>query len=334
MKRYQVIKPGGLDKLCITNTEIPEPNAGEVLVRWRASSLNYHDYMVILGHIPSEDGRIPMSDGAGEVVAVGAGVTKWNTGDKVVSLFFPDWLEGKPSLSKTLGVTGDSIDGCAVEYACVNAQALTAMPNNYSFEQAATLPCAALTAWRALIVEGNLQAGDSVLVQGTGGMSMFALQIAKAAGAYVYATSSSEEKMERLKAMGADEVLNYRTDENWGITLAKRSGGIDHVLDIGADATLDHSLNAVAVGGNVTLIGVLGGLTAKLMVPKTFGKQVHMNGIAVGSREMQEKMITAINTNHIVPVIDKSFGFDNLKEAFEHQASGAHFGKIVLNYEK
>jgi NADPH:quinone reductase-like Zn-dependent oxidoreductase len=333
MRRYQVSKPGGLDNLIITETDTPTPAAGQVLVRWRATSLNYHDYMVVLGAIRSEDGRVPMSDGAGEVVSVGEGVSAWKAGDKVMSLFFPNWLDGKPTFANNAAVTGDNIDGCALEYSCVDEHALTSMPDNYSFEQAATIPCAGLTAWRALIVEGNLQAGDSVLVQGTGGMSIFALQIAKAAGAYVYATSSSEKKMAQLMAMGADEVINYRSDENWGKTLAKKSGGIDHVLDIGGDSTLSHSLDAVAMGGNIALIGVLGGVTAKLLMPMTFYKQVQLNGLAVGSRDMQKKMISTINTNNIVPVIDKSFAFDKLKEAFEYQASGAHFGKIVLNYE-
>ena len=317
----------------MTDTEIPEPGAGKVLVHWQATSLNYHDYMVALGAIPAAEGRVPMSDGSGEVVAVGAGVSNWQPGDRVMSLFFPDWLYGKPTPASTRAVSGDTVDGYAQEYSCVDAQALTAIPDNYSFAQAATLPCAGLTAWRALIVDGNLQAGDTVLVQGTGGMSIFALQIAKAAGAYVYATTSSEEKMEKLKALGADEVINYRADERWGKTIANRSGGIDHVLDVGADSTLNHSLDAVAMGGHIALIGVLGGVTAQLMMPTTFFKHVKMNGLAVGSRAMQEKMIAAINTNNIVPVVDRSFPFESLAQAFEYQASGAHFGKIVINYD-
>lgn len=333
MKRYQVTKPGGLENLTIVETEIPTPKKGQVLVRWRATSLNYHDYMVALGAIPTAADRVPMSDGAGEVVATGEDVDSWQVGDKVVSLFFPNWIDGKPTLTNNAAVSGDTADGFALEYSCVDQTALTRMPDNYSFEQAATLPCAALTAWRGLMVEGNLQAGDSVLIQGSGGMSIFALQFAKAAGAYVYATSSCDTKMARLKALGADEVINYRKDPDWGKTLAKRSGGIDHVLDVGADATLKHSLDAVAMGGHIALIGVLGGITATMMMPTVFFKQVTMSGLAVGSRAMQEKMITAINTNGIEPVIDKVFALDELAKAFEHQASGAHFGKIVLNYE-
>lgn len=332
MKCYQVKKPGGLDNLTIVEIETPEPLAGQVLVRWRATSLNYHDYLVAMGQILSEDGRVPMSDGAGEIVSVGEGVKNWKEGDKVMSLFFPNWLDGKPTVENSAAVSGDTVNGYACEYSCVDAHALTSMPNNCSFEQAATLPCAALTAWRGLICEGSLQAGDSVLVQGTGGMSIAALQIAKAAGAYVYATSSSDEKLERLKALGADEVVNYRTDENWGATIAKRSGGVDHVLDIGAAATLNHSVEAVKMGGSIVLIGVLGGVTAKIVMPVLFFKHATLSGIAVGSRGMQDKMNSAIQTNNIAPVIDKSFAFDELKQAFEYQETGAHFGKIVLKY--
>ena len=318
--------------MVIVDRKTPEPRAGEVLVNWRASSLNYHDYMVALGLIKTADGRVPMSDGAGEVSAVGEGVTQWQPGDKVMSLFFSQWQNGRPTLTKTQSISGDTADGFALEYSCVAADALTRIPSGYSFEEAATLPCAALTAWRALMVEGNLQAGDSVLIQGSGGMSIFALQIAKAAGAYVYATSSSEEKMLRLKSIGADEVFNYRTDSRWGKTITKHSGGVDHVLDVGADATFKHSVDAVAMGGHIALIGVLGGITAEMMMPTMFYKQVKMTGLAVGSREMQEKMIAAIETNKIIPVIDKCFAFDELSQAFEYQASGTHFGKVVVSF--
>ncbi|MDO6687038.1 MULTISPECIES: zinc-dependent alcohol dehydrogenase family protein [unclassified Agarivorans] len=332
MKTYQVSQPGGLDNLTITEQDIPKPRPGEVLVRWRASSLNFHDYLVGVGGIPVENGRVPMSDGAGEVVAVGNEVRNWKQGDKVMSLFFPNWINGKPT-PLNQGMSGDTMDGYAREYSCINANSLTRMPSNYTFEQAATLPCAALTAWRALMVEGNLQAGESVLIQGTGGMSIFALQIAKAAGAYVYATSSSEDKMKRLKELGADEVFNYRTDAEWGKTIAKRSGGIDHVLDVGASATLAHSIDAVAIGGHLALIGVLGSTSAEIDMVSLILRHIKVTGLAVGSREMQEKMVAAFEVNDIHPIIDKSFGFDELKQAFEYQASGSHFGKIVVNFE-
>jgi len=332
MKTYQVTGPNGLENLNITEQPMPQPKSDEVLVRWRATSLNYHDYLVGIGGIPVEEGRVPMSDGAGEVVAVGENVSTWQEGDKVMSLFFPDWLSGKPNAQNTQAISGDTTDGFASEYTCVKEQSLTRMPNNYSFEEAATLPCAGLTAWRALMVEGNLQAGDSVLIQGTGGMSIFALKLAKAAGAYVYATSSSDEKMARLKELGADEVFNYRTDESWGKTIAQRSGGVDHVLDVGADATIKHSIDAVAVGGHICLIGILGGMTAEIELPSVILSHIKMSGLAVGSKAMQEKMVAAIEVNDIHPVLDKNFAFDELAAAFEYQATGSHFSKITLTY--
>jgi len=332
MKTYQIAKPGGYQNMTIVEQDIPEPIAGEVLVRWRATSLNFHDYLVAVGGIPVDDGRVPMSDGAGEVVAVGDGVSRWKVGDKVVSLFFPNWKHGKPTAASTQIMSGDTIDGFAREYSCIDAESLTRMPGNLSYEEAATLPCASLTAWRALIIEGNLQAGQSVLIQGTGGMSIFALQIAKAAGAYVYATSSSDEKMSRLKSLGADEVFNYRTDNEWGKTIAERSGGVDHVLDVGASATIKQSTEAVAIGGHIAMIGILGGATAEIEMLQMVLKHIKLSGLAVGSREMQEKMSAAIETNKIQPVLDKSFAFDELEQAFKHQESGAHFGKITLSY--
>ncbi|MDR9829172.1 NAD(P)-dependent alcohol dehydrogenase [Vibrio sp. FNV 38] len=332
MKTYQVTQPGGLNNLNIVDQDMPHPKSNEVLVRWHATSLNFHDYLVGVGGIPVADGRVPMSDGAGEVISVGADVSDWKPGDKVMSLFFPNWINGKPTTENTQDISGDTADGFAREYSCVQEDALTRMPTNYSFEEAATLPCAALTAWRALMVEGNLQAGDSVLVQGTGGMSIFALQIAKAAGAYVYATSSSEEKMTRLKELGADEVFNYRTDANWGKTIAERSGGVDHVLDVGASATLKHSIDAVATGGHLALIGVLGGTTAEIDMVPLILRHIKISGLAVGSREMQNKMVTALEVNNIHPILDKSFNFNELGEAFEYQASGSHFGKITIKY--
>lgn len=333
MKTYQMTKPGGLENLKIVEQDTPKPNTGEVLVRWRATSLNFHDYMVGVGGIPVEEGRVPMSDGAGEVVAVGDGVSQWQEGDKVLSLFFPNWLDGKPTAENTQGMSGDTVDGFASEYSCVNANSLTRMPSNYTFEEAATLPCAALTAWRALVVEGNLQAGETVLVQGTGGMSLFALQIAKALGAYVYATSSSEEKMARLKDLGADEVFNYRTDEDWGKTIGERSGGVDHVLDMGAGTTLKQSIAATAIGGHISIIGILDSPIAEVDVVSLILGQKKMTGFAVGSKKMQEDMIAVLEAKDVHPVIDKSFAFGDLKQAFEHQASGAHFGKITVSFD-
>ena len=209
MKSLILKKPGGLDNFEIVEVPRPEPKAGEILVRIHASSLNYHDYVIAIGLLPTADRRVPMSDGAGEVVAVGAGVTEFAPGDHVVSMFFPTWLGGEATTEQTKIMAGDTIDGMGAEYVAAPATAFTKAPPGYSHAEAATLTCAGLTAWRALVVEGEIKPGDSVLVQGTGGVSIFALQFAKAAGAMVIATSSSDAKLERVKAMGADHVINY-----------------------------------------------------------------------------------------------------------------------------
>ena len=334
MKSVVVKQPGGFENLVVIEKEAPTPKAGEILVQWHATSLNYHDFLVGVGGIPVPDGRIPMSDGAGQVIVVGEGVTKWKAGDKVMSLFFPNWTEGRPDLPKTMFVNGETVDGFITEQSCLSAEAVTAIPNGYSYAQAATLPCAAATAWRGLMVEGGLQAGDSVLIEGTGGMSIFGLQFAKAAGARVFATTSSEEKAKRLKDMGVESVVNYKEDERWGKTIFKLAGGgVDHVLDVGGGSTMKQSIEAVKIGGHVSSIGILsGGRKGEITFPKLFFKHIRLIGIAVGSRVMQEKMVAAINTSGIQPIIDKSFGFDQLGEAFKYQASGQHFGKIVLEW--
>jgi NADPH:quinone reductase-like Zn-dependent oxidoreductase len=332
--RTITVHPGGLDHLKITEHPDPVPQPGEVLVRWQATSLNFHDYLVAMGAIPVPAGRIPMSDGAGEVVALGAGVSRWKVGDQVMSLFFPNWAEGRPTPAKTSSIAGETVDGCLAEMACVSEMALTTIPHGYSYAQAATLPCAAVTAWRGLMVEGNLQAGDTVLIEGTGGMSIFGLQLARAAGARVFATTSSPEKAERLLDLGAEAVINYREDERWGRTIHKMTdGGVDHVLDVGGGSTMNHSIEAAAMGGHIAAIGILGdGRKGEITFPKLFFKHLRMTGLAVGSRVMQEALVRAIEANGIQPIIDRSFGFTELAAAFRYQASGAHFGKIVVTY--
>ena len=334
MKSVIVKKPGGLDNLAILEKAAPTPKAGEILVKWHATSLNFHDYLVAIGGIPVPDGRIPMSDGAGEIIALGEGVYDWKVGDKVMSLFFQNWLDGRPTLKKMILVNGETIDGFITEQSCVPASSVTAIPEGYTYAEAATLPCAAATAWRGLMVEGNLKAGESVLIQGSGGMSIAALQFAKAAGAKVYATTSSPEKAERLKAMGATEVVNYKEDTRWGKTILKLSGGgVDHVLDVGGGSTMKQSIEAVKIDGHISSIGILGnGRKGEITFPKLFFKHIRLIGIAVGSKEMQQNMVNAININGIKPIIDKSFAFDQLADAFRYQESGQHFGKIVLEW--
>ena len=333
MKTVAIGPSGGLEYLQIIESEAPTPRAGEVLVQWRATSLNYHDYLVGIGAIPVPEGRIPMSDGAGEIVALGEGVDNWEVGDHVMSLFFPNWIDGRPTADKTKAISGETVNGFLTEYSVAAASSLTRIPKGYTFAEAATLPCAALTAWRALVVEGQIKMGDTVLIEGSGGMSIFALQLAKAAGATVYATSSSAEKARRLREMGAVDVLDYKADERWGKSIFRATGGMDHVLDVGGGSTMNQSIEAAAMGGHIYAIGILGnGRKGTITFPKLFFKHLKLTGLAVGSRKMQEEMIRGIEEAGIRPIIDRTFGFTELAAAFEYQASGAHFGKIVLEY--
>lgn len=333
MKAIRLRQPAGLDNLKFEDMAGPNaPGRGEIKVRLRASSLNYHDYLVAVGGIPTPDGRIPMSDGAGEVLAVGEGVTDFAVGDAVVSTFFPNWLDGRPIPGGFAGVPGDGADGYAREEVVAPATAFTHQPRGYTHAEAATLTCAGLTAWRALMVEGGLKAGDSVLVQGTGGVSIFALQFAKAAGATVIATSSSDAKLERLKALGADHLINYKTTPAWGAEAAKLSdGGVDHVVEIGGAGTFPESITAARIGGHISLIGVLAGFAGPVPTVQIMGKQQRVIGITVGTRRQQLDMIRAIDVNGIRPVISDHFPLAELGAAFRHQESGQHFGKIVVD---
>jgi NADPH:quinone reductase-like Zn-dependent oxidoreductase len=331
MKVAAVKAQGAPDKLVIETRKDPAPGPGEILVR--ASSLNFHDLAVVYGMIPVADGRIPMSDGAGDVVAVGAGVKAFKPGDQVLSTFFPNWAGGGPTLERVMGVPGDHVDGFAAEHVAMPATAFTRIPKGWSLTEAATLPCAALTAWRALVVDAAIKPGSVVLTQGTGGVSIFALQIAKAAGARVVATSSSDEKLARLKDLGADHVINYKTDTNWGRTAAEWAGqGVDAVIEVGGPGTLNQSITACRIGGHVSLIGVLTGWSGEVMTALQMSKSVAVKGITVGSREDQVNMIAAIEANGIKPVIDSRFPLDDIAGAFAHQRSQKHFGKICLEF--
>lgn len=334
MRKVVVKNPGGLDNLAIVEYDQPTPKPNEVVVKWHATSLNFHDYLVAVGGIPVPDGRVPMSDGAGEIIGIGSDVHDWKVGDQVMSMFFPYWIEGAPTLRKIAGVSGEMIDGYIQEASCVPASGITAMPQGYSYAEAATLPCAALTAWNGLMHTGNLMAGQKILIEGTGGMSIFGLQFAKAAGARVFATTSSDEKAQRLLDMGCEAVVNYKEDTRWGKSIfTKSDGGVDIVLDVGGGSTMKQSVEAAKIGGTVVAIGILsGGRKGEITFPKLFFKFINMRGIAVGSRVMQEAMIDSINTSGIKPIIDKSFGFEQLADAFKHQESGKHFGKIVLEW--
>lgn len=331
-KAMRLKKPGGLDNLRMADVETPAPGPGEITVRLHASSLNYHDYFVVKGMIPVAEGRIPMSDGAGVVTAVGPQAEEFRVGDAVVSTFFPRWLAGESSLEKLALVPGDRSEGYARESVTAPETHFTRAPKGYTHAEAATLTCAGLTAWRALVVEGGLKAGDTVLVQGTGGVSIFALQFAKLNGACVIATSSSDAKLQRLRAMGADHVVNYKTAPEWGEAARKftHGRGVDHVVEIGGAGTLAQSIRACRNGGHISLIGVLAGFSAELNTAAIMANQIRLVGITVGSREQQQAMIRAVDANGLKPVIDRSFPLDELADAFRYQESGAHFGKISV----
>lgn len=335
MKAIRLRSPGGLDNLQSVDMEAPkDPAAGEIRVRLHASSLNYHDYGVASRPGWQADGRIPMSDGAGVVEAVGAGVSDLAVGDSVVSCFFPTWADGPATIADFATVPGDGVDGFAREAVTLPATAFTRAPRGFSHAEAATLTTAGLTAWRALVVDGGLKAGDTVLVLGTGGVSIFALQFAKAMGATVVATSSSDEKLERARALGADHTINYKREADWGRRVWDWTGGrgVDHVVEVGGPGTLPQSIAAVRVGGHIALIGVLTGYAGDVPTGPFMLKQARLQGLIVGSRREQADMVRAIEAIGLKPVIDRSFPLDGLAEAFRHQESGKHFGKICLTF--
>lgn len=335
MKAITIASPGGLDQLVLSDRPDPgTPRAGEIRVALHATSLNFHDYLVCSGKSPPADGRIPMADGAGVVEAVGPGVTEFAPGDHVVSCFFPDWHAGPPKVADFKRVPGDGIDGFARDAVVLPATAFTKAPAGWSHEEAATITTAGLTAWRALVVDAGLKAGDTVLVLGTGGVSIYALQIAHAMGAQVIATSSSDEKLERAKELGASHTVNYRSEENWGRKVMELTGGrgVDVVVEVGGPGTLAQSLQAVRIGGHVALIGVLTGVSGDVPTALLMAKQAKLQGLIVGSRQEQEDFVRALEISGIRPVIDRAFKLEELADAFRHQESGNHFGKIAARW--
>ena len=337
MRAFVVKTPGGLDQLEIAERPDPgEPGPGEIRVALHATSLNFHDYLVAAGQIPTEDGRVLMSDGAGVVETVGDGVTEFSPGDQVVSCFFPQWSDGLAGLGvgSFTGTPGDGIDGFATSHAVRSQSAFTRAPRGWSHTEAATITTAGLTAWRALVVDGGLKAGDTVLTLGTGGVSIAALQIAKAMGARVIATSSSDDKLQRVSDLGADHTINYKREENWGKkTLELTDGrGVDIVVEVGGPGTLEQSIKAVRIGGHIALIGVLTGRAGEVPTAVLMAKQARLQGLIVGNRRHQQDYVAALNQTGIRPVIDRTYAFDQLAEAFRYEESGAHFGKICVEW--
>jgi NADPH:quinone reductase-like Zn-dependent oxidoreductase len=325
----------GLDGLRLV--ELPDPGPPgphEIRVRLHATSLNFHDLGVVTGRMGAAEGRIPMADGAGTVEAVGEGVAEFAPGDRVVSTFFPDWLDGEPPLADFSRTPGDGIDGYAREVVVAPATAFTHAPAGWSHAEAATLTTAGLTAWRALVVNGALKAGDSVLVLGSGGVSVFALQLARAMGAQVIATSSSPEKLDRLRALGADHVVNYREVADWGAHVRELTGGrgVDHVVEVGGPGTLPQSIQAGRIGGHIALIGVLTGAEGPVPTAAMMARQQRLGGLIVGSRRHQQDLVRALDATGIRPVIDRSFPLEQLADAFRLQAAGGHFGKLAVEW--
>jgi NADPH:quinone reductase-like Zn-dependent oxidoreductase len=336
MRGVRIQAARGLDGLDVVDLADPgAPGPGEIRVRVHASSLNFHDYAVCRFGNPAFDGRIPLADGAGVVEAAGEGVSEFAPGDAVVSTFFPLWLDGPPTLPNFSTTPGDGVDGYARQVVVRPATWFTHAPKGWSHAESATLTTAGVTAWRALVADGGLEAGHSVLVLGTGGVSIFALQIAKAMGATVIATSSSDEKLERARALGADHVINYKATPEWGEAVLALSGGrgVDHVVEVGGPGTLPQSIAAVRVGGHIALIGVLTGRSGEIPTALMMARQVRLQGLIVGSRRHQTDMVRALEATDLRPVIDRVFPLAQLGDAFRYEESGAHFGKIGVGID-
>jgi NADPH:quinone reductase-like Zn-dependent oxidoreductase len=333
MKAFEIKQPSGIDSLTLSERPDPKPSYGQALVKIKAASLNFRDLLVVKGaysrNLPP--GLVPCSDGAGEVVEIGEGVTRVKPGDRVAGIFMQTWISGELDEGKAKSALGGAIDGVLAEYVLFQEDGLVRVPEHLSYEEAATLPCAAVTAWNGLITSGGLKPGDTVLVLGTGGVSIFALQFAKISGARVIATSSSDEKLKRVKELGASDVINYKSVPDWEKKVLEITGrrGVDHVVEVGGAGTLPKSLRAVRMGGHISLIGVLTGAGEANPLPAVM-KNIRIQGIYVGSREMFEAMNSAITFNQLHPVIDRVFSFEETKEAFGHMESGAHFGKVVI----
>jgi NADPH:quinone reductase-like Zn-dependent oxidoreductase len=325
----------GLDRLRpVTLADPGAPGPGEIRVRLHASSLNFHDLGVANGRIPTVEGRIPLADGAGVVEEVGPGVREFYPGDHVVSTFFSDWLTGPATMTGFGSVPGDGIDGYAREVVLAPPTFFTRAPMGYRYAEAATVTTAGVTAWRALVVDAQVKPDQTVLVLGTGGVSIFALQLALALGAQVIVTSSSAEKLRRVRRLGATHTVNYTEQPEWGRAVLELTDGVgvDCVVEVGGMGTISQSLQAVALGGFVSVIGGLTGFGAPFDLRSMLFKQVRMQGLIVGSREHQQRAIAAFEEYKICPVIDRTFALEELREAFEYQQSGAHFGKVCVEW--
>ena len=334
MKCYVIPSPNGIDSLTLVERPDPAPGPRQVVVRVRATSLNYRDLMTVEAQYaraaPKPD-LIPLSDGAGEVVAVGPGVSRIKVGDRVAGCFMQKWIGGAIDEAAQASAMGGAIDGMLTELAVLEEDGVVRLPAGLSFEEGATLPCAGLTAWNALVEIGHIKAGDVVQIQGSGGVSIFALQFAKMFGARVIATSSSASKAQRLKQMGAEAIIDYRATPDWDKETLRLTGGrgADITVEVGGAGTLPRSFLATRLGGRIAVIGLLSGMAQVDPMP-ILRRNLRVQGLYVGSKQMFEAMNRAIEVNGLKPVIDKVFPFAEAKEAYRHMKGQGHFGKIVI----
>ncbi|MFQ5634055.1 MAG: NAD(P)-dependent alcohol dehydrogenase [Gammaproteobacteria bacterium] len=333
MQAYQLTE-FGIDRLRRVTMDDPAPEAGQVLVKLKAASVNYRDFMICAGRFaPPEDLPIvPLSDGAGEIIAIGDQVTSLAVGDRVSPLFFPHWQSGDALGDERAVSTGLEADGCLREFGVFDERGVVQFGAHLTHEQAACFPCAGLTAWSALVTVSDIQPGDTVLVLGTGGVSIFALQFAKALGARVIVTSSSDEKLVRARALGADDTINYRDTPEWGSVAKELTGGrgVDVVVEIGGTNTLGQSLAAVRRGGHIPIIGALAGAQMNIVVYDLIMTNAHVHGISVGNRSAYEDMMHCVEEHHIVPVIDRNYHFAEAADAIRDIDEAGHFGKLTV----
>jgi NADPH:quinone reductase-like Zn-dependent oxidoreductase len=337
MQAYQILENFGLENL--RSVELPDPSPGhhQVQLKMRAVSLNYRDILTVDGKYNPKQPLplVPCSDGVGEVVAIGDGVTRCEVGDRVATLFSQGWMAGEPTAHQLRATLGGPLEGTLSEQMVLSEQGVIGVPDHLTDAEAATLPCAALTAWSSLVEHGDVTAGSTVLVQGTGGVSIFALQFAQMLGARVIVTSSNDDKLEKARKLGAWQEINYLDEPAWGTTVRKLTGGVgvDHIVEVGGAQTLEQSLRAVRVGGHVSVIGVLSGVATQMNIVAILMQGVRLQGILVGSREGFERMNRAIEQHELKPVVDREFPFSEVREAFEYMASGAHFGKVCITFD-
>jgi NADPH:quinone reductase-like Zn-dependent oxidoreductase len=334
VKAWELQGPAGFDDMKLVEKPLPVPGPGQVLVKLKAATINYRDLLTVKGGYGSRQKfpLTPLSDGAGVVESVGPNVTSFKPGDRVTGSFFEGWLGGEPSEAKMRSNLGGALDGVLCEYRVWPAAALVRTPDHLSDVEAASMPCAGLTAWSAVVKLGHIRPGQTVLTQGTGGVSLFALQFARMNGARVIATSSSDAKIERLKKLGADTTINYKTTPEWGKLVRQQTGiGVDLVVEVGGVGTLNESIRATRIGGTIAFIGVLAGRPeSESRLPLMVMQQQRLQGVTVGSVEDLQAMADAIAANRMTPVVDRSFPFTDAKAAFAHMASGAHFGKVAV----